>query len=246
MDTIKIQGKKTKMIAHRGVSGLERENTCPAFVAAGNRSYFGIETDIQALPDGTFIAMHDDDTARLFQYKSNVNVRNNTWDNLKDIVLPDLDGSLDRRDIRIPTLRDYVSICKKYEKTCILEVKNVFSKQNIARMVEEIRALDYLDGVIFISIEYENCVNLRALLPDAKIQYLTGQRMDDEVIRMLTSIHVDAGVDIDFANPARNKERLDRLHALGIEVNFCTCDDPTLARELIDLGADYLTSNILE
>ena len=30
MDTIKIPGKKTKMLAHRGVSKLERENTCPA------------------------------------------------------------------------------------------------------------------------------------------------------------------------------------------------------------------------
>ena len=35
-----------KMIAHRGVSGLERENTCPAFVAAGVKSYYGIETDV--------------------------------------------------------------------------------------------------------------------------------------------------------------------------------------------------------
>ena len=34
------------MVAHRGVSGLERENTCPAFVAAGVKSYWGIETDI--------------------------------------------------------------------------------------------------------------------------------------------------------------------------------------------------------
>ena len=38
MDTVKIDAKSTKMIAHRGVSGIERENTAAAFVAAGNRS----------------------------------------------------------------------------------------------------------------------------------------------------------------------------------------------------------------
>ena len=38
MDTVKIDKKGIKMVAHRGVSGLECENTCSAFIAAGNRS----------------------------------------------------------------------------------------------------------------------------------------------------------------------------------------------------------------
>lgn len=36
MNTIDFKNKGSiRMIAHRGVSGLELENTCPAFVAAG-------------------------------------------------------------------------------------------------------------------------------------------------------------------------------------------------------------------
>lgn len=31
MDTVKINSEKVKIIAHRGLSGIERENTCPAF-----------------------------------------------------------------------------------------------------------------------------------------------------------------------------------------------------------------------
>ena len=46
MDTIKIEKKNTLMVAHRGVSGLEKENTLAAFIAAGNRSYYGVETDV--------------------------------------------------------------------------------------------------------------------------------------------------------------------------------------------------------
>ena len=38
MDTIKVAHGKTRMVAHRGVSKLERENTYAAFVAAGTRS----------------------------------------------------------------------------------------------------------------------------------------------------------------------------------------------------------------
>ena len=246
MNTVKIEGKKTKMIAHRGVSGIERENTYPSFLAAGNRSYYGIETDIQVMADGSFIAMHDDTTYRVSNGASDINVSKSRIEDVASIVLPDLDGSTDRQDIRIPTLADYVNICKKYGKKCILEVKNLFSAENIARLVEEVKELDYLDGVIFISIEYENCVNLRKILPDAEIQYLTGQWMDEEVIRRLTDIKVDAGIDIDYGNRARNKERIDLLHSLGMKVNVCVCDDPALARELIDMGADFITTNILE
>ena len=65
-DTIKITDKgTTKMIAHRGASGLERENTLPAFIAAGNRSYFGAECDIHVKKDGKYVVYHDDETGRL-------------------------------------------------------------------------------------------------------------------------------------------------------------------------------------
>ncbi len=246
MNTIKIESKNVKMIAHRGVSSLERENTNAAFVAAGNRSYFGIETDIQVIADGTFIALHDDTTDRVCLGKCCVNAKHSSFDDIKNIVLPDIDGSFNRADLHIPTLDDYIKICKKYDKICILEVKNVFAFNDLVRMVDRIKQLDYIENVIFISIEYENCVNLRKLLPEAKIQYLTGQRMDDEVIEMLTSIGIDAGIDIDYNNHQRDKERIDLLHSKGIEVNVCVCDDPALAREIIDMGADYLTTNCLE
>ena len=65
MDTIKIDKKGIKMVAHRGVSGLECENTCAAFVAAGNRSYWGIETDVHVTADGQFVVIHDFETGRV-------------------------------------------------------------------------------------------------------------------------------------------------------------------------------------
>ena len=53
------------MVAHRGLSGIERENTCAAFVAAGNRSYFGIECDIHRTVDGGYVIIHDHNTERV-------------------------------------------------------------------------------------------------------------------------------------------------------------------------------------
>ena len=89
MNTIKIQHGNTRMVAHRGVSKLEKENTCAAFVAAGNRSYFGIETDIHPTLDGKIVCIHDSNTQRVAQ--DSVDVEQTAFDALRAIVLNDID-----------------------------------------------------------------------------------------------------------------------------------------------------------
>ena len=65
MNTTKFKKGNVRVIAHRGLSGIERENTNAAFVAAGNRSYYGIETDIHRTADGRFVVCHDNDLFRV-------------------------------------------------------------------------------------------------------------------------------------------------------------------------------------
>ena len=65
MDTLKIAKEKVKMIAHRGLSGLEKENTIAAFIAAGNRTYYGMECDIHLTKDNVFVVCHDDHPGRI-------------------------------------------------------------------------------------------------------------------------------------------------------------------------------------
>ena len=82
MNTIKFRHpNKPLMVAHRGVSGLETENTCAAFVAAGNRSYYGIETDVHKTADGKYVVFHDDTTGRLAA--ENVTIEETDYDTLR-------------------------------------------------------------------------------------------------------------------------------------------------------------------
>ena len=119
MDTIHIDRKGALMVAHRGVSGLEKENTASAFVAAGNRSYFGIETDVHRTLDGEFVVIHDDNTARVAI--DNLEVEKSTFETLRALRLCDTDGEKGRADLRIPTLREYVRICRKYGILTVLD-----------------------------------------------------------------------------------------------------------------------------
>lgn len=239
MDTIKFDSKKAKVIAHRGLSGLEKENTCSAFVAAGNRSYYGIETDIHVTKDGQIMVMHND---AVEIDGIDVVVEENDYSKFSSVVLPDIDGSTNRQDIRIPLLKDYISVCKKYGKVSILELKNNFSIDSLKRVIDEFYSFDYLSSVIFISFDLENCINLRKLLPAAKIQYLTFKEITDETIDVL----VNNKLDLDAEYYLLTKEIVDKLHSLKIEVNCWTCDDKEEAEKLADIGVDYITSNILE
>ena len=239
MNTIKFDNKNTFVVAHRGLSGLERENTASAFVAAGNRSYFGIETDIYRTSDGHFVVNHDGRTDRVGGVSAVMEVT--PWELLREIVLYDTDGTKDRYDLRLPSLENYISICKKYEKICVLELKSVFTPEETAAFIELINAYHYLDHVIFISFHYEDLVNVRAILPDQPCQYLTGDNSDEMIAKLVAD-----KMDIDIIHTALTEERVKAMHNAGLKVNCWTVDDPARGEELANWGVDFITSNILE
>lgn len=239
MNTIKINHGNTKMVAHRGVSGLERENTNAAFIAAGNRSYFGVETDVYRTCDGHFVVIHDGNTKRVAG--DNLPVEDSTLETIQRVRLTDRDGSRNRWDLYVPQLQEYISICKKYEKHCILELKSTFTDEEIARMIDIIRGMEYLANVTFISFNYDNLLKVKALLPDQPCQFLIGS-CDDELIEKLKA----AKMDLDIHLGGVTEELVQKLHANGIEINVWTVDKPEDADRLVAWGVDYITSNILE
>ncbi|MBQ6825269.1 MAG: hypothetical protein IJP34_01235 [Clostridia bacterium] len=242
IDTLKFNSKKVKVIAHRGLSGLETENTYPAFVAAGNRSYFGIETDVHKTADGKFVIIHDNTTSRVTGEKINIDVEKSDFNAIRDIILPDKDGSFHRRDIRIPLLKDYIKICKKYEKIAVLELKNHFSKEDIQNLIKEINEEAYLENMIFISFSLDNCLILREILPNSKIQWILGGYNDEKFFE----IAVENRLDLDVRYTSLNTKIIKKLHNAGLEVNCWTCNNKKDAEKLVKMGVDYITTNILE
>lgn len=239
MDTIKFIKNKTYSIAHRGVSGLECENTAAAFVAAGNRSYFGIETDVHKTADGKFIIIHDDNTQRV--YAQNLSVENSNYDDLRKLRLKAGDG-VTREDLCLPSLEEYIRICKTYDKAGVLEFKNPFEKEDIKSVLCTVRELYALEKMIFISFHYDNLVYVKELEPGAAVQYLCSCPVDNELIEKLQKY----GMDLDNHHQFLDRNTVELLHRNGIKVNCWTVDDKCRAEALSAWGVDYITSNILE
>ena len=239
MNTIKFEKKSTQVVAHRGLSGIEKENTNAAFVAAGNRSYYGIETDIHRTADGRFVVCHDDDLKRVAG--EDIFVESTTLADLQNVVLFDKDGTKNREDLRPSVLENYISICKKYEKHCVLELKSDFTDEEIAEIINIIKGLEYLENVTFISFIYSNVVKIRKLVPTQSVQFLF-TKFTDEIIANL----IAARIDVDVYFKSLTKELVDLFHENGLKVNCWTVDDKEKAEELAAWGVDFITSNILE
>ncbi len=249
MDTIKINKKNAVLVAHRGLSSIEPENTLSAFVAAGNRSYFGIECDVHVTKDGKFVVIHDAETGRVA--KENINVEESTFEEVRKIILDNFsrkekamfpDEHLQNRgDLIIPSMSEYISICKKYDKKCVLEIKGDWSVESIDKMIEEIKDLEYLENVIFISFGLSNLVALRKRLPKQKAQYLVCS-FDKEVLETLNKYDLD----LDIAHTAITKELVELVHKNNHIINCWTVDRAEDAEKYAEFGVDQITTENLE
>ncbi len=233
------QQYSVRMIAHRGLSAMEQENTHASFVAAGNRSFWGIETDVHLTADGQFVLMHDHKTDRVAG--EDLVIRETDYATLRALQLNERSGQLGRTDIRIPNLEEYVEICKRYDKTAVLELKPLFTSEELEQILDTFRQQEWLDRVVFISFNFENLARLNAIAPSLPKMFLTGD-WEDTLPEKLAA----CGMGLDIYYPALTEARVAACRAAGVPVNVWTVDSREKAEELISWGVEYITTNIQE
>ena len=242
MKTVELNAKKAKMIAHRGLSGILQENTIPAFLLAANHSYFGIETDLHVTKDGKYIICHDDNILRV----SNIDmeIEDSNYDDLRKVSLLNKDGSINNEMI-LPNLEEYITICHKYDKFSILELKNKMDEKHIIEIINIIKDLNHYSKTIFISFSKENIIILKQNFNDINCQFLVDiNTKEKEKDALDFAIKYDIDLDLYFGSVT--SEFVELCHKNDIKINVWTVDKKTDAESLIKMGVDYITSNILE
>ena len=197
-----------------------------------------METDIHRTADGRYIVFHDDNLTRLLG--DGRVVEEMCFDELRALRLTDLDGNA-RGDLLLPTLEEYVHICKKYDKDCVLEIKNHFEPEDIDNVIAIIRGIGWLERTIFISFDLPNMICIRERLPQQRAQYLVST-FGDDLLDILTGHHLD----LDIKYSSLSAEQVRACHEAGIQVNVWTVNEAADADRLAGYGVDYITTNILE
>ena len=143
--------------------------------------------------------------------------------------------------LQLPTLDEYLHICRETGKTSVLEIKHHMESEDLENIVQNVMDHGMLDHTIFISFDLANLVQLRMRLPEQKIQLLMNADAGNLISELSTY-----QLDLDICYIELTEKRFKQLHSAGIEVNVWTVDDPDVAEELSSWGVDYITTNILE
>lgn len=122
-----------KIIAHRGACTDAPENTVPAFEIAGKNHVWGIETDIWETTDNYFVCLHNERVDDMTDGTGKV--REKTLAEVKALTIDAGANIQDYPNLQIPTLEEYLTICKKYGVIATIEIKGISSYEDFIETI---------------------------------------------------------------------------------------------------------------
>lgn len=123
MNSPLLSATGVKFIAHRGAMTEAPENTIPAFTIAGQHHVWGIETDVWETSDGYFVCLHNETVDAMTDGTGRV--RDKTLAQVRALTIDAGANIEDYPNLQIPTLEEYLTICKRYSVVATVEVKGI-------------------------------------------------------------------------------------------------------------------------
>ncbi|MEM2201774.1 MAG: glycerophosphodiester phosphodiesterase [Ignisphaera sp.] len=215
------------IIAHRGASAYEPENTLTAFRRAVAMGTDAVEFDVRRSKDGVPVVVHDEDLKRIAGVDKRVS--DLTLEELKKIkvlgreFIPTLDEVLSEFGNKIPLF---------------VEVKDEGIEDKIT---ESIKVYGVYDNVLIISFNYNVLAKIKETLSRIDVGLLTyryplplSEAVKLKAFALLPRYNI--------VNPRTVKE----LHAKNLKVYTWTINDASIALKVISYGVDgFATDNPL-
>jgi len=207
----------TWVIAHRGASWDEKENTLPAFERAIEAGADFVELDVQASADGALVVFHDLDLDRLTPLTGP----------LRGCALAEL------RAVGIPTLEEVLALCRDRVGVMVeLKSPHLFRRHDLVR-----RAVELLgDGDVAVSFGSAALLEARRLRPGLRVLQHVGYGVS---IRRASAYAWGVG----FHAPRVTRRGLEKARRLGLVTTVYTVNERARMQELASLGVDGIFSD---
>lgn len=217
-------GVMTLVIAHRGASRDEPENTLAAFRRAGVVGADGVELDVRRTADDRLVVHHDPVLAdgRVIRETASADLPPD---------VPELSAALDACDGM------FVNVEIKNE-----EFEPDFDPSDwIAhRVAADLHRRGNPTRWLVSSFRIETVDLFRRLVPSVRTAWLVYGPSAEVLERAAASNHVAVHPKVELLTGPSVRA----AHAVGLAVNTWTCDDPVRMRELIAWGVDGICTNL--
>ncbi|BBF44279.1 hypothetical protein lbkm_2968 [Lachnospiraceae bacterium KM106-2] len=229
-----VTQKERGYIAHMGLSAEAPANSLPAFeLAAKSGSFSGIETDVRETKDGKFVLYHDENLSTRTTGRGSVSSL--TYAQIVSYEIKKGSNIQRYRNLRIPTLEQFLTICKEYKVTPVLHIKALSSSgyQRILNMLDSYGMLEevsIIGGKAVVS-------RFRELHKNVKLSWICYMSLSG--IDWAAKHNIQINSDYRYVT----KDRVLYARSQGLEVGAWTVDDPKLIRNLWQTNLDFITTN---
>lgn len=221
----RTHASRPQVIAHRGASRAERENTVEAFRRAAEMGADAVELDVRRSADGVLVVHHD---AHLADGRA----------------IPDL-AAADLPD-RLPTLDQALDACAGMWVN--VEIKHMPGEPGFdhdrtlaAQVVELLRARgDDPDRWVISSFDLRTVERVRQLWPELPTAWLTLGATPEQIRDLAAAGHRALHPEVSQVSEAM----IAACHEHGLALNTWTCDDPARMVELAGWGIDGICTNV--
>ncbi len=228
--------KNTKLVAHRGLSSMEVENTLPAFLlACQNSAIYGVECDVQITKDNKFVIFHDRTLKRMCGVDKKI--KELTQSQICALPMFDKENNLSSH-YHIPTLKEYLDLCKAYDKVAVIEIKSKMTLPEIKRLYREIKHTYDIKKVVIISFYIKCLVFFRWLDKCVLLQHICEYKFKRHPLLCRTH-----NIGYDYSHRLMDTTDVKKYKKLGIVTNVWTVNDKSMMQRYIDAGVDFITSN---
>ncbi len=225
-----------KFVAHRGYSNYAPENSIPAFELAGKMGFWGIETDISQTADGQFICMHDEEIDRTTDGSGIVGEL--TMEQINQFKIDKGNYIRKSENLKIPTLSEYLEICKEYNCVALVELKWVSDFDSLLNTIissgMEDRCIIAGDLDSVKEVRFRNTV-----IPVMTIGYAPNPYTD--ALAQIAEIPDNRGVLLNF--PQVDKAAIDIIHSQNVYCGVWSVDESDIAQQYAEYGADFIVTN---
>ncbi len=229
-----------KIIAHRGASDYQTENTLAAFEDALQMKADGIELDVRLTKDGIPVISHDATINRLSNGKGYIH--HMTLHELKQFRFGHKAFSRGKY-AEIATLEEVFHLIGDHQLDVHIELKNgpVIPEDLEEKVLQLSHFYQMEDRVIYSSFDHQSLERIATLKPDAKIGLLFYGRL----LHLFDYVdHI--GIDVQSIHPNYyyvNEEMITKAHERGLHVNPYTVNDVKTAEKLQTMGVDGIITN---
>ncbi|MGB9845479.1 MAG: glycerophosphodiester phosphodiesterase [Methanothermobacter tenebrarum] len=214
-----------EVIAHRGASYFEPENTLRSFRRAVEMGADRVEVDVRLSKDNKLVVIHD----------PRVDRTTNGTGRIKDMTLQELKSLDAGKGEKIPTLQEVIDALK--DTKLVIEMKIPGIEEKLSEKIRENR----LKNVLITSFYHGSLKKIKTL--DENIE--TGAIFSCQPIKP-EKLALDAHADAIFPkHKFVNQKMIKRVHEHEIKIYPWTIDNPKTAKKLIKLGADGIVTNKL-